>query len=243
MIVIVLNAYLYGVVSIEPIEPNEKSGLSGEVDLAFKESSGNTQRKDYSTGAKLQYDYVNHLNYIIGNYLYAESNNEKIEDKSFVHYRHINRINDALVWELYAQSEKSEFINLKLRELIGVGIRLRFFKSDTVKFYFGLGAYDSKEIYEISQDIKEIENAGRANSYISYKQKIADKFEATATFYHQPVLDNSNDYYLVANGNAKIFLTQQLAMKISAGIKEDSKPFEGNKKSDRYYILGLGYKF
>ena len=27
------------------------------------------------------------------------------------------------------------------------------------------------------------------------------------------------------------------------GIKEDSEPFEGNKKSDKYYILGFGYRF
>lgn len=238
-----LNPYLFAIVSIEPIEPNEKTGLSGEVDGSFKESSGNTQRKDYSRGIKLQYDYKNSADYIINNYIYSESGGEKIEESSFTHFRHLNALSRIVVWELYAQSEENEFINLNLRELAGTGLRLRFFKSDTLRLYMGLGVYASNEEYSLSSGSYVRESANRGNFYLSYKHKVKEEFEATATIYYQPAMEDASDYYLLANGDIKFFLTEKLAMKLSFGAKEDTEPFEGNKHSDTYYVLGVGYKF
>ena len=238
-----LPVYAFGIVSVAPVEPGEKPGFSGEVDMAFKESSGNTRRKDYSSGAKLQYDYSDHTDFLIGNYLYAESADEKVEDRNFVHFRHLDRLSERFVWEVYAQGERNAFISLKRRELAGTGGRFRFFGSKTVKLYLGAGAYGSVEVYEPETDGEIQEYKNRSNIYLSYTQKEKENFEATATLYYQPAWDDGMDYYLLANGDLKYYLTEKLQLKLSLGAKEDSEPFEGNKKADRYYILGFGYTF
>lgn len=238
-----LQVYAFGIVSVAPVEPGEKRGLSGEVDFAFKESSGNTARKDYSSGAKVQYDYTDRTDFILGNYLYAESEGEKVEDKNFVHYRHLDRFTGKLVLEAYAQGERNAFINLTRRELVGAGARYRFFGTETIRLYVGAGAYGSVEAYDPGSGDVIDEYKNRSNIYLSYTQKESENFEATATLYYQPAWDDGNDYYLLANGDLKFYLTQKLQLKLSVGAKEDSEPFEGNKKSDSYYILGFGYSF
>ena len=243
LMVSLVQAYAYAIVSVAPVEPGEKSGLSGELDFAFKESSGNTARKDYSTGAKIQYDYTDRTDFMIGNYVYAESEGEKVEDKNFLHYRHLERVNEPFVLEAYAQGERNAFINLNRRELVGAGGRYRFFGTKTVKLYLGAGAYGSVEAYnpDSGDEVEEYKN--RTNIYLSYTQKESESFEATATVYYQPAWDDGEDYYLLANGDLKFYLTQKLQFKLSFGTKEDSEPFEGNKKTDSYYILGFGYSF
>lgn len=238
-----LQVYAFGIVSVAPVEPGEKSGLSGELDFAFKETSGNTARKDYSSGAKVQYDYTDRTDFVIGNYLYAESEGDKVEDKNFIHYRHLERVNEPFVLEAYAQGERNAFINLTRRELAGGGGRYRFFGTKTIKLYFGVGAYGSIEVYDPGSGDEVEEYKNRTNVYLSYTQKESESFEATATVYYQPAWDDGEDYYLLANGDLKFFLTQKLQLKLSFGTKEDSEPFEGNKKTDSYYVLGFGYKF
>lgn len=177
----VLHLSLHAIVSVEPVEPGEGTGFSGEVDAAFKESGGNIERKDYSGGIKVQYDYPGRADFIVGNSLYAESEGEAIENNSFLHFRHLESIREGIVWEVYAQSETNEFINLTLRELAGAGPRLRFFSSEKMKFFFGLGAYASAERYSRTASEESEEYKTRGNAYISYKQKKSEQFEATST--------------------------------------------------------------
>ncbi|MDQ1339724.1 MAG: hypothetical protein QG567_877 [Campylobacterota bacterium] len=242
-VIFFINSYLFSIVTIEPVEPNEKSGLSGEVDGSFKESSGNIERKDYSRGLKLQFDYKDNIAYAINNNIYAESEGQQIEDNSFIHFRHITKLDKLTAFEIYLQSEENKFLNLNLRELAGASLRFGFFRSEDLRLYFGAGAYASNEKYASIDGDNISENTNRGNIYLSYKQKIEEKMEAIATGYYQPAFKDSNDYYLLINGNINFFLTEKLALKLSFGAKEDTKPFESNKKSDSYYLLGIGYKF
>ena len=243
LLIIAAQVSLYGIVSVTPVEPNTSSGFSGEVDGSFKETTGNTKRKDYSGGAKLQYDYTDRVDYILTNFLYAKEEDQKVEDKSFVHARHLEALSDGLVGEIYLQSEQNEFLNLTRRELAGAGVRVRLFNGKSIRLYLGTGAYASEEIYETDTGSELYEYMNRANIYLSYTQKIDQTFDATMTAYYQPAFEDSTDYYLMANGSVRLFITQKFHAKLSAGIKEDSEPFEGNKKSDAYYILGFGYAF
>ncbi len=234
---------LQAIVSVSPVEPNEGEGFSGEIDGASKETSGNTNRKEYSGGAKLQYDYTDRVDYILSNFLYAKEDDQKVEDKSFVHLRHLESITSEWVGELYLQSEQNEFLSLTLRNLAGAGLRYRLYKGKSARFYIGAGAYGSEEIYEADTGDEVREYMNRANLYLSYIQKIDKSFEATVTFYYQPALEDTEDYYLLANGAVKLFFTEKLHAKLSAGLRDDTRPFEANKKSDAYYTLGFGYAF
>jgi putative salt-induced outer membrane protein YdiY len=235
---------LFAIITIDPVEPGEKDGLSGEIDFTFKASGGNTEVEDNDFGSKVQYDNNSSLfvHLLVYNFKEGRVEDSMVVKRSFAHYRFVKQLSAIAAVELYGQAERDQFKNLNLRKLLGSGMRYKFVSTDTHKFYFGFGGYYSEEFYTAIDSVEEHRYLPRLNSYISYTDTF-EHFIAALTLYYQPSLKNFKDTNIVSDGSLTYKLTDTLALKIAGSYKKDTDPALGNKKEDSFYSTSISYTF
>ena len=89
---LILTSFSYSFINIEPPVIGEKKGLTGEVSLGAKYSSGNTDSVSVGLSGKGQYDEKEWLAYLIASYTYGESNDEKDTNDGLIHLRYVHNI-------------------------------------------------------------------------------------------------------------------------------------------------------
>ena len=73
---LILTTFSYSFINIEPPVIGEKEGLTGEVSLGAKYSSGNTDSRSVGLSGKGEYSEKEWLVYLIASYTYGESNDD-----------------------------------------------------------------------------------------------------------------------------------------------------------------------
>ncbi|WP_281951742.1 DUF481 domain-containing protein [Nitrosophilus kaiyonis] len=232
--------YSFAIVSIEPKDIGEKNpGISGEIGASLEINRGNTDTTSTSLSASLQIDKDHCLCFATLSYEYGESSGEKNKDRAFLHLRHLEKINEDNVWEFFAQLQKDEFKDQKLRALIGTGERYRFFNENETKTYIGIGAFLEREKIE-DEDTKDY---FRGNFYISFKKRFNDNVKMAFISYYQPKLDEFSDYESTNSLEFSVKLSKNLDLLILTNYDYDSRPPKDIKKYDLSQKIGISYKF
>lgn len=232
-------------VSIAPVDIGEKPGVSGNVSGSFSSKSGNTEKDEYSLGARLQYDEGEQ--YVVWGtlaYDYGKSEGVKNEDKTYAHLRYIRALSgDAWCGELFVQTEQDEFKDINNRSLVGAGVRWRFFDSaEWGKGYAGLGAMYERITYDTST-VNPDEDNNRLNSYIAYTKKFMTASKVSYVGYYQPKLDEGSDYVTTQTVELIVPIYGKLNLSLSANYAYDSRPPVGVKKKDTAYMTTLVWEF
>lgn len=236
---------LLALVSIAPVDIGDKPGLSGNVSGALSSKSGNTEKDEYSFGARLQYDEgERYLVWGTASYDYGKSEGVKNEDKTYAHVRYIHSLSGK-EWcgEAFVQTEQDEFKDINNRSLVGAGARWRFFNSNEWgKGYAGVGAMYEHITYDTSTVNPDEEN-GRLNSYIAYTKSFMEASKVSYVGYYQPKLDEVSDYVTTQLVELVVPIYGKLNLSLSASYAYDSRPPVGVKKKDTAYMTTLVWEF
>jgi hypothetical protein len=236
---------LFALVSIAPVDIGEKPGLSGNVSGSISSKSGNTEKDEYSLGARLQFDEgARYVVWTTLSYDYGKSDGVKNEDKAYAHLRYIHALQgNAWCGELFAQTEQDKFKDINNRSLVGAGVRWRFFDSaEWGKGYFGLGAMYEWISYTAATPNRNEEN-GRLNSYVAYTKKFMTASKLSYVGYYQPKLDEGSDYVTTQTLELIVPIYGTLNLSLSANYAYDSRPPVGVKKKDTAYKTALVWEF
>ena len=223
-------------------------GFSGSFSLGMLGSSGNTDKTSGFADGHAKWNYENHANFILGDYLYGESNGIRDTNKSFIHFRHTHDITHTRnAWELFAQATQNEFTRLSLRLLGGGGFRMPLHKNDKADFrnFLGLGALYSIEDLE---DEPSLTDGGekefiRGNFYVLTRYKYSDNTRFLNTFYYQPDLTGFDDFRILEVATIKNKIDENLDLKLSFTLVHDSKPAQTIDNTDTNYLVGVEYTF
>ena len=242
---IVLSSPLWAVVSIAPVDIGSKPGFSGNVSGSLSDKSGNTDKKEYALGLRLQFDQgSDYLTWGTFSYNYGESAGTKNEDRLYGHVRIIRALDHA-DWcgELFVQSEQDDFKDIEERTLAGAGLRWRFFNSEEWgKGYAGLGGMYEKIDYSHPL-INPSENNGRLNSYIAYTKSFQNGPKLSYIGYYQPKFDESADYVTSQTAELIVPLFGKLSLSLVAKYLYDSRPAVGIEKKDTAYTTNIMWEF
>jgi len=76
----------------------------------------------------LTYSSDKSYKFIVGDYTYGKSRGKESVNRYYLHSRILQKLYGLHVWELFGQIEGNRFQNLKLRELLGVGVRFKLMR-------------------------------------------------------------------------------------------------------------------
>jgi putative salt-induced outer membrane protein YdiY len=221
-----------------------KEGLSGNVELSLSNTSGNTDKEDYSLGARLQWHKEKITDYLLLRGAYGESAGVKSTENSFFHARHIYQLLPRLAAEGYVQAERDTFARLEYRGLAGAGGRFTLYEPDSKGvIYLGLGAYYSKERIDDNYADGGTEKLWRGSTYLILKYQANENTALISASYYQPAFEGADDYRMLEQAAMRVKINDTLSLVVSANYRYDSQPPIGVEKRDTTYTTALSLEF
>lgn len=241
------SSLAHAIVNMESVHLGKPSqGFSGNFDLTVDAEYGNTEKASVATGLKLQWAEDTKTSFVLGNYAYGENAGVKNKNKSFVHLRHIRQFEETKAWEALTQFSNNEFTSLKLRALIGGGVRLNLGDiSESSAMYLGLGGFYEREKLDVdaTSGAEETESAFRGNFYFVAKYQFNNNVSLVSSTYYQPALDEFSDFRAIENASIVSKLTKDLSLKLGIDIQHDSEPPPNVENTDAGVTIGFSVKF
>lgn len=226
------------------IDPGLHSSLSQAMELDI----GNSKKWEIEFGVNLKYldktlrdsllpkqEVLFTLSYNTG-----EKNSEKNILNGFSHLRWTKYINPNIAFEIFAQHEFDNFVNLEKRQLIGSGIRIPFIYSKSESFFIGTSIMYEYEILN-NEDLSF--NKYRLNVYISYLHRFESRAIFNTGLYFQPELTHFSDYRINMQNALTFPLNQNLNFTFSNHIEYDHLPPNGVESFDLSFKNEISYHF
>lgn len=235
----------HAIVSMENLHTRKpKEGFSGNVELSLSNTSGNTEKEEYSLGSRIQWHQGEMTDYLLLSGNYGKSAGVKNTDNSFAHLRHIQQFRPTTAWEAYLQAERDEFARLIYRGLAGGGLRFTLYEQENLgAAYLGLGGYYSEERIDETYADAGTETLWRGSSYLLLKYQATPNTVLASTTYYQPSVEGADDYRLLEQAALKVKLTDILSLIVSADYRFDSAPPIGVEKRDVTYKTTFSLEF
>ena len=234
---------LLALVTIAPVEIGAKPGFSGKAAVSLETKRGNTDKQNYKTSLRVNYDNNNsHVTWAEISTEYGESNDQKDTDKAFAHLRHIRTTGvQDLRAEAFMQVQDDKFKLIKNRTLFGAGVRYKLFSLfGKDKGFVGLGAMNETINYT-SDDPHE--NNQRMNSYIAYTSEFGNKSRVSLSFYYQPKLNEFADHVTSTDFELRLLVVDKLFLQFKVAYDTDSNPPIGVRKYDLTQNTSFIYEF
>ncbi|MDQ6970684.1 MAG: DUF481 domain-containing protein [Mariprofundus sp.] len=217
-------------------------GVAGKAGFSLSGSSGNSDKVRGEANGHVIWQHGQHREMLVGSISYGNSRGVRDTNKSFVHLRHRYDWNETWALEAFAQAQQDEFARLKLRTLLGGGLRWSF-KSQQLEWHVGLGSFFEHEALRAAAGIAPVSQLWRGNSYLSVRYVINERIRLQNTVYYQPAWRALSDYRLLDDAALHVALSDRLDLKIVIEMAQDSRPPAGVKHIDTSYKTGLSFRF
>jgi len=224
---------------------SEEETFNVYLDLTASGSSGNSNTTKAALNTQFSWIAEKSINLAILGYQYGESNNDRVVNKSFIHYRYIRKFNNIMDWELFTQLEQNEFTRLSYRALLGLGVRFSVAKSEKHRAFLGAGGFYSKEKTAFTAGLTDdgVEEFTRASFYFLSKYKISSAINFSNALYYQPRLSSLSDYRALLESKFDFKINDSLSFRLSLDVAYDSQPSQTIETTDVSYMTGLTFNF
>ncbi len=220
----------------------DADGLAGKAGFSVNGSSGNSDKVRGEGNAHLIWQHGKNREMLVGSKSYGNSRGVRDTNKAFVHLRHRYDWTDTWALEGFAQAQQNEFARLKLRTLLGGGLRWSY-QNQQLELHLGLGSFFEREALRAAAGVAPTSQLWRGNSYVSVRYVINERIRLQNTVYYQPAWRDMTDYRLLDDAALHIALNDSLDLKIVIEMAQDSRPPAGIKHIDTSYKTGLSFRF
>ena len=144
-----------------------------------------------------------------------------------------------MYWEAFSQAEFNEFQALKLRSLLGGGLRFCLLRTDSQSVFFGAGTFYEDE--DINGDADQANFRG--NIYLSYRALIEKNFETVLVGYYQPNYNIISDYRLQMTAGFETKINKWIQFVNSISFARDTVPPLSIEQDDIVYKLTINLSY
>ena len=209
-------------VNIESQRFQNKEGFSSFLSLGSEIKKGNNDVFDLKASGRLDHRNKSHHFFFVVSYEQGEANGEEYKNSSFIHVRETHMTFGAFGFELFAQAQNNQFNDLKLRQLLGGGLRLEHKKEKSYVISMGLGAMSEYE--ELISSVGE-GYTFRSTNYISARKEMVErKVILFLIGYYQPKFFDFSDYRILSDAGFEFKIQDQLSVTNSMRFSYDSRP-------------------
>ena len=219
---------------------DENPGIQHNLEIDFAYISGNSEildfygsyQFDFLSNSKLQGFFIAEIDRSI------EESDEGISiftNKGFAHLRISRPIFSQVQLEGFLQKEFNHFIELKNRELAGMGLR----SNPIPAMYLGTGVMLEKEQYEVGGP----QNFMKSTSYLNYIFNCFESMDISNILYYQFKLNEPDDHRILWDGKLTLNSSRNISFHISCHYRFDVS--ELNPKGNSFFELrnGIGVQF
>lgn len=222
-VIFVWCSFGYAQVNIEGSRIQDKRGLTVAGDLGLDIKAGNTEVLELSTIGRI--DHVTEKNHVLllGEYERGEAQDELFKKSALFHARNTYMFSWVGV-EGFLQSQRNDFNDLSLRQLLGGGVRFEY-KKKTAKnkllVALGLGAMAEYEELLSQQGEGWL---SRSTNYVSVKHQFKEIITFYMVGYYQPKIQDVDDFRLLLDMGLEVKMVKKFSVVNSFILAYDSRP-------------------
>jgi len=219
----------------------DKEGLAGKIALSADGNHGNVATNGIEVGSLLRLIHGKDTEILALNYKQAQSRGKRNTNKSYLHIRHRHALNEVWALEGFGQMQQDEFANLKLRTLLGGGVRWSQ-THQAWSVHLGLGTfYEHEKLRKSAGNVRSY--LWRASTYMTADYLLSEQTKLHETVYVQPAWNSMADVRVLNDTSVTIVLSEHLALNLSLEVSYDSRPAVGTVKTNASYQTGITYHF
>jgi hypothetical protein len=230
------------IVNIEAKRVNlsDTTAVYGQLNLGFNLVENGNSIISINGGANIEFVKKKHWFLILTNYNFFQAGKEGFVNDGFLHFRYNYQLNKYLTYESFTQAQYNEKLNLRLRWLLGTGLRLTLLKKEKQDAHLGLSyMYEYNEENDPEREFRD----HRMSSYLSFSFKVFPNAKISNTTYYQPVLNEFTDLRLSSQTALLINFTSKLLFTSTFNITYDSR-VPGEVENTFYsFRNGIRWKF
>jgi Protein of unknown function, DUF481 len=226
-------------------------GVSGKLDASVDWRTGNTRLLHAAAALGARWRVHEHLLFALARGEYGESAGfgaPLVTDakKDFEHVRYRWHFRPWIATEVFAQHESDRFKRLRLRALVGAGLRVRVAECGTT-WGIHVGAAYMAEYEQLVDDA--LPDAGdtaadsRLSTYAVAFWKLNPDVTASETVYAQPRFADVRDVRLLEEAAITAKLVSHVDFKFALVIARDSRPPPDTAKTDTSLQSGVQVTF
>jgi hypothetical protein len=189
--------------------------------------------------------YGKHLFFLKGQADYGRFENTTTVAKTFIHARYNYELSDRIAGELFAQAQRDDFRDLRLRNVYGAGPRFRLIHEDWLGVYIGTAYMLEYELLDVKEGAPDqaITWNHRWSNYASVSVALDSRTKFSSTLYVQPRFDEFSDVRVLNESTFSFQFGKRVSATISAQVRFDSEPPTGIKSTDLEIKNGIALSF
>ena len=178
--------------------------------------------------------------FLLGNYKLIDSEEKNLQNSWFLHGRFNYKFNQLLRFESFLQGQYNQLLVVEQRNLVGVGLRMKWVEKERFSSYAG-----NSYMYEVEySDRAGTTNYNHRNStYLTLTYAARDqKFSVTNTLYYQPLYRDLKDYRILEQFRLDLPLSSWLSVFSIYNYYFDSKTPLKTREYTSNLNVGIGIR-
>ncbi|WP_373057493.1 DUF481 domain-containing protein [Zunongwangia sp. H14] len=173
-----------------------KFALNADISYDYTNNDGNQVNEiDAALTTQIKSKDLKKAYLLLGNYQLIDSDGKSLQKSWFLHGRFNYKLSNLLRFESFLQGQYNQLLVVKQRNLVGLGLRIKWMDREYFNAYAG-----NSYMYEVeySDKAQSTEYNHRNSTYISLSYFFkSQRFSIANTFYYQPLYENFADYRLL----------------------------------------------
>ncbi len=192
----------------------------GQVRLGFNLVENGNSIINLNGAISLEYEKNKHWFLSLSNFNFIQVDKQDFVNDGFQHFRYNYRISRWFIYEAFTQAQYNEKLRLRLRWLLGTGIRVPLLDEGNQNIYLGLTyMYEFNEERDPDLEFRD----HRMSAYVSFGLQPFKNASLSNTTYYQPVFNDFADLRLSSQTTLAINLTSKLLFSTTFSITHDTR--------------------
>ena len=175
---------------------------------------------------------------LLGNYKLIDADEKNLQNSWFLHGRFNYKFNALLRLEAFIQGQYNELLVVEQRNLVGLGLRVKWMDKENFTGYTG-----NSYLYEMehSDEAGTTEYNHRNSTYLSlsYFPK-SNRFSLANTLYYQPLYEDFSDYRILEQFRLDVPLSSWFKVFALFNYYLDSDTPLGSREYTSNFNFGIG---
>jgi Protein of unknown function, DUF481 len=219
-------------------------GVLGRVNGSLTSYRGNTVGLELGVTGFVAWRSAPHLAFASTAANYSHLGGADQVANAFAHLRYVRALEDWVSAETFVQAENDRFRSLRLRALVGLGLRFALLDQETVGLYYGASYMFEHDTLKATVVPVRPAEVHRFNNYASLVF-VLDPKRATLsnTIYVQPRFDDVRDLRLLDDVSFDVTVTGRVSAGVHASLRWESPVRSPVKRADLVVKNTLGVLF
>ena len=220
------TSYAAAQVNTERLRPNLPTGFSGMLGGELDVRWGNAALFEATLNARFDYRKGSHLIFWVGTLRYGERGGQAFRNSAFLHMRYNYAFTSRWTIEAFGQIERDGFTLLRLRSLVGGGLRITQVHTPAFQLYQGSSLMQEYEVLDLKRVARHPANVlnQRWSNYLTLRLRLSEQLALLSVTYLQPRFDAFRDVRLLHESSLETRLSPHVVLSTAFTYRYDSDP-------------------